>query len=313
MIKFTRRRDKKYLKIDLLLPFLVLFSCVITFVFVRSLFVSSSDVLSFSTISFSAFEKFLTKKVDKDNEFEKLKARLDEQGNKYSLYIEDLVTGKTYTYNPNQKIYAASVYKMPVAVTILNEIEKGNLSLTTELTYTQQDFEGGTGVLSGNRFGTLFSVEQLLTNLIDHSDNVAQNILLHRVSKAQIGALINQVNGTPSGSSFAGENIAASAEVATFIKNIYKGDTLTQENKNLLFSEMKETDFDDRISAHLKEGLSFAHKIGNWGDTNSWHDCGIVFGTQDKFVVCVMSQGTTFETFLEIGKDTAEFINVVVR
>ena len=235
MIKLTRRRDKKYLKIDYLLPILIFISGLMMFLVSRSLFANSPDVLSFSTIGVSVFEKFLNKKVNKDAEFEKLKNSFAEQGNKFGFYIEDISTGKTYAYNENVKIYAASMYKFPVAVTVLNEIQKKNMALTTELTYTQADFEGGTGSINRNSFGTIFSIEQLLTNLIDYSDNVAQNILLHRISKPQVGALINQNLDSTSGSLFAAENVTSPAEMGNFLKNIYKGEQLTQENKNLLF------------------------------------------------------------------------------
>ncbi|RJR26462.1 serine hydrolase [candidate division WWE3 bacterium] len=314
MIKWTRRRDKKYLKIDRIVPLLILISVVSVLLLARSLFLESSDVLSFSTIGFSVFEKFLSgNRIDKDKEFEALKKVLEQQGTKYSLYIEDLATGKTYAYNAQERTYAASMYKVPVAAAVLKSIQDRNLSFTTELIYAQSDYADGTGVINRNQFGTKFSVEQLLTHLLDDSDNTAQNMLLRKVSKAQVGTLISQNIDNPSQSIFAAENTATATEMATFLKNMYKKDVLTQENKNFLFNEMKQTAFDDRITQHLKPELSFAHKIGNWGDTGSWHDCGIVFGSNDKYVVCVMSRGTTFENFLEVGKSTADFLNKIVQ
>jgi len=74
---------------------------------------------------------------------------------------------------------------------------------------------------------------------------------------------------------------------------------------------MSSTLFDDRIHQGLSEDTKFSHKIGNWPDTSSWHDCGIAPRNNKKIVVCVMSRNTTYENFLEVTKDVGEFVNIL--
>jgi hypothetical protein len=67
--------------------------------------------------------------------------------------------------------------------------------------------------------------------------------------------------------------------------------------------------YDDRISQYIGAGYTFNHKIGNW--TDSWHDCGYVFGEDKVVIVCLMSEQTTFADFLQVAEITGDFVNLL--
>lgn len=94
-----------------------------------------------------------------------------------------------------------------------------------------------------------------------------------------------------------------------YLAAVYTDTILKREDKEFMFSSMEKTSFDDRLTPYFRQGTTFAHKIGNWGDTNNWHDCGIVKSGQNLFSVCVMSNYAQFDTFKEVSQATAEFIN----
>lgn len=248
-------------------------------------------------------------KNNADDIFVELTTQLEMRGSKYSLYIENLNTGKKYEYKSGTEMYGASLFKVPVAVAVLKEIQDGNISFDTKLSYSDENYQEGTGIITGSDNGVQFSVRNLIKYLIDHSDNSAQSMIINKIGEQKVSNVVLQNSSAKGNTVFVFENIVSTADMSDFLKNVYIGTTLTQDNKNLLFDEMTETSFDDRISANLDEDLSFAHKIGTWPESGSWHDCGIVFGDKDVLVVCLMSQNTSYNDFLEVSSNVARFIN----
>ena len=72
---------------------------------------------------------------------------------------------------------------------------------------------------------------------------------------------------------------------------------------------MTGTDFDNRIHLGLYERAKFSHKIGNWPETNTWHDCGILLDNKNPAIICVMSEGIEFNEFITVASATGrEFV-----
>ncbi|MFZ5425016.1 MAG: serine hydrolase [Patescibacteria group bacterium] len=220
----------------------------------------------------------------------------------YSIYIKDLKTGVEKTLNKDTNYYSASLYKVPVAIAVLRDVEANKISLENELTLTLFDKESGSGSLQGYKTGSKLTVKQTLEKLLKESDNTAQNMLTRSISMpvgnyfpyASVTRFPNTLNITPS------EMIELLEKLATY-------SYLAAENSNLIINMLSQTSFDDRINVGLGEDVTFSHKIGNWGNEGSWHDCGIVLN--EKIVlVCVMSSGTTYEDFVEVSEETGKFI-----
>jgi hypothetical protein len=72
---------------------------------------------------------------------------------------------------------------------------------------------------------------------------------------------------------------------------------------------MSNTSFDDRINSGLDTNTTFAHKIGNWPEENSWHDCGILLSPQTNLIVCLMSKNTTLSDFKNTSKNLGQYIS----
>jgi beta-lactamase class A len=100
------------------------------------------------------------------------------------------------------------------------------------------------------------------------------------------------------------------SEITALLENLYSGSYLEEEETDFLLSLMAKTSFDNRVDAGLVKGLAFSHKIGNWANTGSWHDCGVVDGPK-KLVVCVMSKGTSFEDFLRVTESVGELVSKI--
>lgn len=259
--------------------------------FKNSAALSKTNVLG--TFSSDAFNK----------NFAELEEKVKTYRGSYGIYIKNLESSKTVSINPNKGFFGASVYKVPVAVTVLKAVESGRINFSTKVEYTPQYFEGGSGSIQNSGFGSKYSVLTLLNKLLKDSDNIAQNMLFSLVPESEINIAFNQLVNQ---GHYPLSNYGTAKEVGIMLEEIYNFNYLSPENTELLFRILSETAFDDRIHKGLSEDFVFSHKIGNWHYTGTWHDCGIIFGNS-PVVVCVMSENTTYEEFVEVSKLVGEF------
>lgn len=236
-------------------------------------------------------------------DFDQTKRELSQLPGDYSLYVKDLATNTEYTYNENNTFYAASLYKFPLAIAALKEVEKGKYTLNTDLTIMPYDFTSGTGVLTFLQSGTKVPLRLVLDTLMRDSDNVSQNVILRSINYETKKDSFNLNKQTL----FLDQNIASPKEISGIFQAFYDSDYLNLENKAYLLEMLSRTSFDDRISPYLAPGLIFAHKIGSW--QSSYHDCGLIFGGQKTLSVCLMSKNTNLENFKDASNIVAKFIN----
>lgn len=235
--------------------------------------------------------------------FDQISKELSEIPGTYSLYIKDLDSGDKYTYNTDQAFYAASLYKFPIAMATLKEVEKGKLSLSSEIAIMPYDYTSGTGVLTFLSSGAKVPLQLLVDTLLRDSDNISQNVLLRTIPYETKKEAFNV---SPQ-ALFLDRNIATTTEIAGIFEAFYQSEYLNQDDKAYLLELLTRTSFDDRISPYLAPRLTFAHKIGSW--QSSYHDCGLVFEGKSVKSVCLMSQNTNIDNFVKAGKITAKFVN----
>ncbi len=250
---------------------------------------SIGKILPFSTINQNA-------------RFDRLVAEVNVVPGIYGIYIKNLTTNATFTHNAEHEFYAASLYKLLVALAVQKAVQDGQLTWDTRLTVNYYDMQGGTGVLSLRPAGQSYTVEELVGYLLKESDNTAQNVLSGQSAiSSQMDEIALAYTGNAN-SRFLADNVASAQVVGGVLERMVGND---------LLEVMKVTSFDDRISAGLSENMVFSHKIGNWGDTGSWHDCGVVFGSaasEPAYVICVMSENTNFESFLHVTRLVGGFV-----
>ncbi len=316
-----KRKRRKSIKVALVLPISILISGAILFLAITS---HPKQTQVYPTVlswhEESIFSKLLspTKEElqEKPSSIDKTKYDALVESTKslkgtYSIYVKDLAAGDVYSQNPDQKIFAASLYKIPTAISTLKLIDQNKLKLTDTIVYTQEDLEGGTGILNQNSFGTYFNVEQLLTHLLKNSDNVAENMLSRRIGYQPIYQTVSTLSPYLNADDFSGRNIGTSRQIGTILENSVKQNYLKPESKKYFFDLMFETSFDDRIAPYIVGDLKFSHKIGSWADTSSWHDCGVVFNSeyQARYVICLMTEGVDYNEFLGVAKGLGELIS----
>jgi len=97
---------------------------------------------------------------------------------KVSLYAKDLATGQTVAIEADEPVPTASVIKLGILYTALQQIRAGKAHFDDRLTLTKQDQVPGSGVLLFFDTPLNLTLKDALTMMIAESDNTATNLVI---------------------------------------------------------------------------------------------------------------------------------------
>lgn len=109
------------------------------------------------------------------------------------VYVRDLDTGVEASYHAEETWYLASTVKIPIALTVMRTIERGEHTLDSTLTLRATDYVDGTGETNSHPPGTKLTLRYLLEQMIVHSDNTASDMLIDMVGINEVNALVRGI------------------------------------------------------------------------------------------------------------------------
>jgi beta-lactamase class A len=105
------------------------------------------------------------------------------------IYVHNLRTGVTAEVNADTVFPTASMIKVPILVTLFDQIGKGTVDIHQRMTYTDSLYYPGTDILGSFKDSATIEVSQLVMLMLTMSDNTAS---LWLQSLAGGGEVINQ-------------------------------------------------------------------------------------------------------------------------
>ncbi len=222
-----------------------------------------------------------------------LESIMNESDYNFAFKYKDIYTGFSLSYNSSQPIYAASTIKAPEAIYIYEEAEKGNINLEDKITYTPNYYCDGTGILKDTEFYVDYSVRDLVSFSIIHSDNIGHLMLYYKYGSeniynfwSKLGATVIYSDNNPWGAINADDATIYMTELYNYIK------TGTPNSKELLSFFEKSWKV---ISVPDKE-IKIASKSG-WGEY-SLHDTSLILDENPYTLVILSNRGyTDYEYF----------------
>lgn len=241
--------------------------------------------------------------AEQDNRMEKVQAMLTAKynTNAYSIYVQQLETGKMAGINQNKTMYSASVAKLPILYYVQLQLDQGKIQLKDSLKYVNSvnDFRSsyvasGSGTIPKTANNKDYSVDELIKATAKNSDNVASNILSYYVTHqfdddyyTTIDRLTNQrwdMTNREASAQMAGQVMAA----------LYK-----QNPSGTVLESLTETAFDStRISKNIE--IKVAHKIGDAYDFR--HDVALVY-SDSPFVISIFTDNSSYDKISNIADD----------
>lgn len=101
----------------------------------------------------------------------------------------DLDTGQRVLYHENDTFPMASVCKVPVAIALLQRVDRGEVALDTKVTLGPDDFHAGASIIADQAKGqpVTLTLGELFTHMVRDSDNSAVDYFFaHYVSPKEV-------------------------------------------------------------------------------------------------------------------------------
>lgn len=218
-----------------------------------------------------------------------------------ALLIE---TGKTVGVNSKERFPMQSVYKLPIAMAVMKQIEDGKLGWEQVVEVTRADFvsPGQRSLLRDkNPNGTKVTVEELVRLAISESDGTASDVLMRlaggpQVIQAYLTEIgIEDIKVVNTEKEFAQNwqtqynNWATPEAAVELLRGMREWSGLPLEEELTLHKFMRESPTGpNRLKGLLPKGTIVAHKTGTSGSRNgvtaATNDIGIIYTPNGKHI-----------------------------
>lgn len=199
---------------------------------------------------------------------------------KVGISIKILESGDTLSFHSDARYPMQSVFKFPIAVSLLRAVEKGRLNLDDKIPVTKKDLRKTVSALlekypNGNQ---KVSIREMLTDMVTLSDNNACDILMRVLGGPEkITADIHGVGVTDI--MIVGDETQMNADWGLQYRNwskpsaqvqllslLYQGKLLSASGTKMLINLMEHTFVaPKRIRGLLPSGTVIAHRSGTSG------------------------------------------------
>jgi beta-lactamase class A len=237
-----------------------------------------------------------------------------------SVGLMDLSGGKTYLFNKNAKLPMQSVFKFPLAMAVLAEVDKGRFALDQKILVTKKDLLPQTWSPIREKYpegNVEIPLSEILAYTVSQSDNNGCDILFRLLGGTanvenyvrRLGVKDIAIRATEEEMSKAWEvqftNWSKPAAMLKLLEIFNRGDKLSKPSSDFLWKIMTETTTGpNRLKGLLPNGTSVAHKTGTSGTnaqkvTGAINDVGIVTlpsGKKYAIVVFVANSTDSIET-----------------
>lgn len=213
-----------------------------------------------------------------------------------AVEVLDLSTGYRVGYNANAGMPAASTIKVPVMVEVFRQLEAGDFDLNRRLMLRNSDKDYGSGDLCDAAAGSSWTIADLLSKMIDISDNTATNMLIRLVGRSHINATMENLGLERT--HLASDVRTSAWSVRTALRSsphdmvrllalMAKRQLVDEWSSNEMLSILEDDQINTLLPEPLPDDVPIAHKTGSFFDT--LNDVGIVFEDDAPYVIAVMT------------------------
>jgi len=243
-------------------------------IFILLLFSACTKTATTAAVKPSPSPVATAQNVDHDLE-QRLKTITDGAQGTVGLSVVHIESGKTVSINGNSQLPLYSVYKLPLAITVLKAVEEKRLRLDQKIHGTPTDVVQGTTANSALWQKPVdYTVVQLLEFSISRSDNTSSDKLLElvggplKVTERMRSLGFQNLDIHISSGEFAkirqNPNTGSADDLAQLLVQLYQGKILEPDQLNLLRGFMQRaTTGLHRLRGDLPRGTPVADKTGS--------------------------------------------------
>ena len=227
-----------------------------------------------------------------------------------SVYIRDLNNGPWIGVNEQETFIGGSLLKVPLLMSYMKLADADPSVLNKKILYRTQiaDNTQYFTPLKQIEVGKTYTVSELLTYMIDYSDNNAAELL-------SAGLDTKVFNETFQALGMGDPNVNEPYPVNTttysaFFRVLFNASYLSESSSEKTLELLTQSDFNQGITALLPKNIIVAHKFGirTQDNVNQLHDCGIVYYPKHPYLLCIMSRGGSFDDLASGIAQTSKFV-----
>lgn len=217
-----------------------------------------------------------------------LKTKIEEffqkETGKISVVLKNLTNDEwIYQINEQNSIPSASIIKILIMVTALEQIQQGRFQLEDKISIMETD-KVDYSIMS-NLTTDAYTLHDIITLMMIVSDNTATNVLIDllgfdainnmaamlAIKHTQLQRKMMDFNAVRMGR----QNTTCAADIAKLMEEIYKGHILNEEHTRLAIDIMKAQKDRMMLGRYIDGQVIIAHKTGDLPNLN--HDIGIFY------------------------------------
>jgi len=239
--------------------------------------------------------------------WKKLETRVDEIANRLDgvmgVAILDLTDGRVLLRNADRVFPAASSIKIAILLELYRQDQearagaKGKARLDDIYTFDPKDLVEDSRIMAGLTAGvTRVTNRDLAQFMVTVSDNAAANVLIDRVGKDNVNAMLHSLGLSKTmlrrkmmdvaAARRGDENVATPQEMVRLLEAIYKEKVLDKQ-ATAEFIKQLSTSKQSYIPRYLPENVQVANKPGELEAVRT--DSGIVYAQNRPFAISVMT------------------------
>jgi beta-lactamase class A len=239
--------------------------------------------------------------------WKKLETRVEEIANRLDgvmgVAILDLKDGRILLRNADRVFPAASSIKIAILLELYRQDQearagaKGKAKLADTYTFNPKDLVEDSRIMAGLTPGvTRVTNRDLAQFMVAVSDNAAANVLIDRVGKDNVNAMLHSLGLSKTAlrrkmidiaaARRGDENVATPKEMARLLEAIFKEKVLNKESTAEFIKQLS-TRKDSYIPRYLPESVQVANKPGELEAVRT--DSGIVYAPNRPFAISVMT------------------------
>lgn len=226
-----------------------------------------------------------------------LEAIQSEYSHKTYIYFNYLNNGSWLGINERENFAAASLVKVPLAMSVYKMVEEGKIKLTDTYSLEELDLDKNFGELYKIGPDKELTVEELLKIMLEQSDNTAMRALTNVAGKIGVddpfadiysfmGWILDESDQEPNY-----REVINLKTLSNMFLALYNATYINFEHSNQILTYLTNTPFNDKIAAGTPGDIPVSHKIGIASNKETFSDCGIVYAPNRNYLLCLGSNG----------------------
>jgi beta-lactamase class A len=248
---------------------------------------------------------------DLDTYIEKIKAKQSDIH--VSYYFRDLTNGMWIGINEKDEFSPASLLKLPIMIAAYKEAEKDIGVLGVKILYNAKEFSGVSEEAGVKKIdGEYYSIEELINQMVDYSDNAAALILMKYFGEDKVAAVEKAFNISIPPNATNTTNFVRIKDYASIFRILFNASYLNKAMSERALTLLSHASYKNGIRAGIPDSIEVAHKYGvrdvhdasgKLVEGYQLHHFGIVYYPGKPFLIGIMTRGGTKEQKEQLVRD----------